>query len=134
MLIKRASDIKGGEITDQWLYVSRRRFMAGAAALALAPAVAGGPRVVAAAPPALGAAQARRPNRLGQVRRVLDARRPRPVPRPEEGPLQLRRARLALHRGPAPRRGAPPADPPHGGHVRPGAAEPERRADPRGGA
>ena len=54
MLIKRASDIKGGEITDQWLYVSRRRFMAGAAALALAPAVAGGPRVAAAAPPAAG--------------------------------------------------------------------------------
>jgi len=54
MLIKRASDIKGGEITDQWLYVSRRRFMAGAAAVALAPAVAGGPRVVAAAPPVAG--------------------------------------------------------------------------------
>jgi sulfoxide reductase catalytic subunit YedY len=48
MLIKRGGEIKGGEITDRALYLNRRAFMAGAAALALAPSVA------AAAPPAAG--------------------------------------------------------------------------------
>jgi methionine sulfoxide reductase catalytic subunit len=38
MLIKRSGDIKSGEITDQALYLNRRAFMTGAAALALAPA------------------------------------------------------------------------------------------------
>ena len=40
MLIKRGSDITTGEITDRALYLNRRAFMMGAAALALAPAVA----------------------------------------------------------------------------------------------
>ena len=40
MLIKRGGDIKGGEITDQALYLNRRAFMVGAAALALAPGAA----------------------------------------------------------------------------------------------
>ena len=53
MLIKRGGDIKGGEITDQALYLNRRAFMAGAAALALAPGVAA-PGMAAAAPPAAG--------------------------------------------------------------------------------
>ena len=57
---------------------------------------------------------------------------PEQFPGQKKGLLQLRRPRLALHRGAAPRRGAAPADPAHGRHVRPGAAEPERRADPRG--
>jgi sulfoxide reductase catalytic subunit YedY len=48
MLIKRGGEIKGGEITDRALYLNRRAFMAGAAALALAPSVA------VAAPPAAG--------------------------------------------------------------------------------
>jgi sulfoxide reductase catalytic subunit YedY len=48
MLIKRGGEIKGGEITDRALYLNRRAFMTGAAALALAPGVA------AAAPPAAG--------------------------------------------------------------------------------
>ena len=53
MLIKQGGDIKGGEITDQALYLNRRAFMAGAAALALAPGVAA-PEMAAAAPPAAG--------------------------------------------------------------------------------
>lgn len=40
MLIKQGGDIKGGEITDQALYLNRRAFMVGAAALALAPGAA----------------------------------------------------------------------------------------------
>jgi sulfoxide reductase catalytic subunit YedY len=40
MLIKRGGDIKSGEITDQALYLNRRAFMTGAAALTLAPAAA----------------------------------------------------------------------------------------------
>jgi len=40
MLIKRGGDIKSGEITDQALYLNRRAFMVGAAALALAPGAA----------------------------------------------------------------------------------------------
>jgi len=53
MLIKRGSDIKSREITDRALYLDRRAFMAGAAALALAPgaaraaAPAGGPPLAA---------------------------------------------------------------------------------------
>jgi sulfoxide reductase catalytic subunit YedY len=38
MLIRRGGAIKAGEITDQALYLNRRAFMTGAAALALAPA------------------------------------------------------------------------------------------------
>jgi methionine sulfoxide reductase catalytic subunit len=37
MLIKRGGDITSGEITDEALYLNRRAFMTGAAALALAP-------------------------------------------------------------------------------------------------
>jgi len=37
MLIRRGPDIKSSEITDHRVYLSRRAFMAGAAALALAP-------------------------------------------------------------------------------------------------
>ena len=40
MLIKRAPMFKGSEITDYRLYLNRREFMLGAAALALAPRVA----------------------------------------------------------------------------------------------
>jgi sulfoxide reductase catalytic subunit YedY len=40
MLIKRGGDIKSGEITDQALYLNRRAFMVGAAALALGPGAA----------------------------------------------------------------------------------------------
>jgi sulfoxide reductase catalytic subunit YedY len=40
MLIKRGGEIKSGEITDRALYLSRRAFMTGAAALTLAPAAA----------------------------------------------------------------------------------------------
>jgi sulfoxide reductase catalytic subunit YedY len=40
MLIKRGGDIKSGEITDQALYLNRRAFMVGAAALALVPGAA----------------------------------------------------------------------------------------------
>ena len=40
MLIRRAPDIKSSEITDPKLYLNRRAFMAGAAALALAPRAA----------------------------------------------------------------------------------------------
>jgi sulfoxide reductase catalytic subunit YedY len=47
MLIRRAQEIKPSEITDYQLYLSRRSFMIGAAALALAPSV-----TAAAAPPA----------------------------------------------------------------------------------
>ncbi len=47
MLIKKAECFKGGEITPQSVYVNRRAFMLGAAALALAPGAAG-----AASPPA----------------------------------------------------------------------------------
>ncbi|MBI4392004.1 MAG: protein-methionine-sulfoxide reductase catalytic subunit MsrP [candidate division NC10 bacterium] len=47
MLIRRAPDIKSSEITDYRLYLNRRAFLKGAAALALAPAVR-----AAAAPPA----------------------------------------------------------------------------------
>jgi sulfoxide reductase catalytic subunit YedY len=47
MLIRRAPDIKPSEITDHQVYLNRRSFLIGAAALALAPS---GP--VAAAPPA----------------------------------------------------------------------------------
>jgi sulfoxide reductase catalytic subunit YedY len=46
MLIRRAPDIKASEITDPKLYLNRRAFLAGAAALALAP-----PPRAAAAPP-----------------------------------------------------------------------------------
>jgi sulfoxide reductase catalytic subunit YedY len=46
MLIRRAPEIKSSEITDYKVYLNRRSFMIGAAALALAPS---GP--VAAAPP-----------------------------------------------------------------------------------
>jgi sulfoxide reductase catalytic subunit YedY len=38
MLIRRAPDIKSSEITDERLYLNRRAFLKGAAALALAPA------------------------------------------------------------------------------------------------
>jgi hypothetical protein len=48
MLIRRGGAIKSGEITGREVYLSRRELMVGAAALALAPAVA------AAAPPAAG--------------------------------------------------------------------------------
>jgi methionine sulfoxide reductase catalytic subunit len=41
MLIKRGGEIKSGEITDQAVYLNRRAFMVGAAALALAPRAAG---------------------------------------------------------------------------------------------
>jgi methionine sulfoxide reductase catalytic subunit len=58
MLIKRGGEIKGGEITDQALYLNRRAFMTGAAALALAPAAAR-----AAAPAAGGQALAAPRNR-----------------------------------------------------------------------
>ena len=47
MLIRRAPDIKSSEITDHQVYLNRRSFLIGAAALALAPS---GP--AAAAPPA----------------------------------------------------------------------------------
>ena len=40
MVIKRASMLKASDITDVRLYLNRREFMAGAAALALTPAVA----------------------------------------------------------------------------------------------
>ena len=40
MLIKQGGDIRSREITDQALYLNRRAFMAGAAALALAPGAA----------------------------------------------------------------------------------------------
>jgi sulfoxide reductase catalytic subunit YedY len=46
MLVKRGGDIKSGEITDQALYLNRRAFMTGAAALGVAPGAAR-----AAAPP-----------------------------------------------------------------------------------
>ena len=48
MLIRRAPDIKSSEITTPDVYLSRRAFMAGAAAMALSPAGVAG----AAAPPA----------------------------------------------------------------------------------
>jgi sulfoxide reductase catalytic subunit YedY len=47
MLILRASDIKSSEITDYQVYLDRRSFLIGTAALALAPS-----RPAAAAPPA----------------------------------------------------------------------------------
>ncbi len=37
MLIKRGGEIKGSEITDHAVYLNRRAFMVGAAALALRP-------------------------------------------------------------------------------------------------
>jgi len=40
MLIKRGGDIKSGEITERALYLNRRAFMVGAAALALVPGAA----------------------------------------------------------------------------------------------
>jgi sulfoxide reductase catalytic subunit YedY len=52
MLIKRGGDIKSREITDQALYLNRRAFMVGAAALALVPGAA---RAAAPAGPALPA-------------------------------------------------------------------------------
>ena len=55
MLIRRAPDIKSSEITDYTLYVNRRSFMVGAAALALMPGEA-----AAAAPPAGQPLKARR--------------------------------------------------------------------------
>ena len=57
---------------------------------------------------------------------------PEQFPGQKKGLFNFGGARLAVHGGTASRRGAPPADPAHGGNVRPGAAEPERRADPRG--
>ncbi len=55
MLIRRAPDIKSSEITDEKLYLNRRSFLIGAAALALAPS---GPAVVpqpaAGGPPPAG--------------------------------------------------------------------------------
>ena len=54
---------------------------------------------------------------------------------PQQMPGQREpRARLALRRGPAARRGDAPADAAGGRPVRRDAAEPERRADPPGGA
>ena len=47
MLIRRSSDIKSSEITDEKLYLNRRSFLIGAAALALGPSGA-----AVAAPPA----------------------------------------------------------------------------------
>ena len=58
------------------------------------------------------------------VRPVRDAGPARPVPG----------AALALRRGPAPRRGHAPAHHPRGRPLRRDAAQPERRADPAGGA
>ncbi|HEV8662020.1 MAG TPA: protein-methionine-sulfoxide reductase catalytic subunit MsrP [Candidatus Methylomirabilis sp.] len=55
MLIQRAPDIRSWEITPHEAYLSRRSFLIGAAALALAPSVAG-----AAAPPARQALKAGR--------------------------------------------------------------------------
>ncbi len=46
MLIRRAPDIKSSEMTDYQIYLNRRSFLAGAAALALAPS-----RPAASAPP-----------------------------------------------------------------------------------
>jgi len=57
MLIRRDPDIKSSEITDFTLYLNRRSFMIGAAALALAPS---GPAVAAPSPPALQPLQAKR--------------------------------------------------------------------------
>ena len=51
------------------------------------------------------------PDQRGQVRRVRHAARRRAVPRPEEGRVRLGRARLALYRGAAHRRGHAPAHP-----------------------
>jgi sulfoxide reductase catalytic subunit YedY len=62
MLIKRGGEIKGGEITDQALYLNRRAFMTGAAALALAPAAAR-----AAAPAAGGQALAAARNKAFDI-------------------------------------------------------------------
>src|SRR3972149_2970584 len=47
MLIRRAPDIKSSEITDEKLYLNRRSFLIGTAALALAPSGS-----ATAAPPA----------------------------------------------------------------------------------
>ncbi|HSB40272.1 MAG TPA: protein-methionine-sulfoxide reductase catalytic subunit MsrP [Methylomirabilota bacterium] len=62
MLIKRGGEIKSGEITDQALYLNRRAFMTGAAALTLAPAAAR-----AAAPPAGGQALAATRNKAFDI-------------------------------------------------------------------
>ena len=48
MLIKRAPMFKASEITDDRLYLNRREFMAGAAALALAPSIASAGAVASA--------------------------------------------------------------------------------------
>ena len=68
----------------------------------------------------------------GEVRRVRHAPRCRAVPRPEEGRVRLGRAGLALYRGAPHGRGHAPAHALDAGHVRPGAAQPERRAGARG--
>jgi sulfoxide reductase catalytic subunit YedY len=51
MLIKRGGEIKSGEITDEALYLNRRAFMTGAAALTLAPAAARAAAAPAGGPP-----------------------------------------------------------------------------------
>ena len=51
MLIKRAPMFKASEITDYRLYLNRREFMLGAAALALAPSVASAGAAPAAGQP-----------------------------------------------------------------------------------
>ncbi len=56
MLIKRATDIRSSEVTPERLYLNRRSFMAGAAALTLAP------RNLAAAPTPTGQPLAAAPN------------------------------------------------------------------------
>src|SRR5215510_6557120 len=82
--------------------------------------------------PARLAAQARRADRAGEVRRVHHVARPQPVSGAEAGILRLLVARLALRRGASPRRGDAPAHAPDGRHVRQGAAQSERRAGARG--
>ena len=62
MLIKRGGEIGSAEITDQALYLNRRAFMTGAAALALAPAAAR-----AAAPAAGGQALAAARNKAFDI-------------------------------------------------------------------
>ena len=55
MLIRRAPDIKSSEITDYELYLNRRSFLLGAAALALAPSgMVAAPRPAAGGPPPAG--------------------------------------------------------------------------------
>jgi len=50
MLIRRASDFKSSEITPHPLYLNRRQFITGAAAVALAPLALDAPSAVAATP------------------------------------------------------------------------------------